>query len=200
MNFEHLPHVSTPARLLNYFWFSLIVRGTGFLPDITPVCLFRGWFMRCCFRACGRRVQIQRGVEIKTTRWVEIGNDVLIAQGCWLNGPVSIGDEVMLGPYVVLAASNHSKLNGSFRFGAPQVKPIRIGRGAWIGAHATITAGVSIGDGAVVGANAVVTRSVPDNAFVAGVPAREISSGLTEATPCSNVAEVSHATAPDEST
>lgn len=52
--------------------------------------------------------------------------------------------------------------------------PIRVERGAWIGAHATILAGVTIGENAVVAAGAVVTKDVPANSIAAGVPARVI--------------------------
>ena len=42
----------------------------------------------------------------------------------------------------------------------------------WIGANATVLAGVNIGDGAVVAAGAVVTKDVPALTVVGGVPAR----------------------------
>ena len=53
-------------------------------------------------------------------------------------------------------------------------KPVRIKRNVWIGANATILPGVTIGENAVVGAGSVVTKDVPDNAVVAGNPARLI--------------------------
>jgi acetyltransferase-like isoleucine patch superfamily enzyme len=44
----------------------------------------------------------------------------------------------------------------------------------WIGYGACVLRGVGIGDNSIVGTNAVVTRSAPDNAVLAGVPARVI--------------------------
>ena len=45
-------------------------------------------------------------------------------------------------------------------------------RGADIGTSAVLLPGVTVGENAIVGAGAVVTKDVPDNAIVAGVPAR----------------------------
>jgi acetyltransferase-like isoleucine patch superfamily enzyme len=50
--------------------------------------------------------------------------------------------------------------------------PVRIRRGAYIGAGAIILQGVEVGAEAVVGAGAVVTESVPPHTVVVGVPAR----------------------------
>ena len=52
--------------------------------------------------------------------------------------------------------------------------PIRICRGAWIGARACILKGVQVGEGAVVGMGSVVTRNVEPHTVVAGNPARLI--------------------------
>ena len=57
---------------------------------------------------------------------------------------------------------------------------IAIGSDVWLGAHATIVAGVQVGSGAVVAAGAVVTNSVPPYAIVGGNPARVIRFRCTE--------------------
>ena len=50
----------------------------------------------------------------------------------------------------------------------------RVGKGATIGANATIICGATIGRFAFVGAGAVVNNDVPDYALVVGVPSRQI--------------------------
>jgi acetyltransferase-like isoleucine patch superfamily enzyme len=130
------------------------------------------------------------------TRGITVGAGSSIAAGCFLHGPIRIGQHVSLNPYVMMdggAASieigDHSRLaNGvtlyAFDHGmAPDAlvreqpvtsRGIRIGTDVWLGAKAGVTDGVTIGDHAVVGMGAVVTRDVSAYAIVAGVPAVKI--------------------------
>jgi UDP-2-acetamido-3-amino-2,3-dideoxy-glucuronate N-acetyltransferase len=55
-----------------------------------------------------------------------------------------------------------------------EFRDTHVGRGATIGANATIVCGNSIGEYAMVGAGAVVTTDVPAHALVIGVPARRV--------------------------
>jgi maltose O-acetyltransferase len=164
-------------RLLAYCYFILIMKVTGLLPDLKPVMRMRGWLLRPCFRRCGRGFQICSNAMIVHTTGLTIGEDVYIAYGCWIQGygGVTLEDQVMLGPYTVLASSNHGKKDGSYRFGGDEPAPILIKRGAWTGAHVVVTAGVTVGAGAACAAGAVVTKDVPDHAVVGGVPARVIA-------------------------
>jgi len=52
--------------------------------------------------------------------------------------------------------------------------PINIGYNCYIGAGATILGPITIGNNVTIAAGAVVTKDVPDNAVVAGVPAKVI--------------------------
>jgi len=160
-------------------WFFVAMKLTGFLPDVRPVMRLRGLLVRPCFRRCGRNLQVCSNVMIVYTSNVSIGDDVYIAYGCWIQGigGVTLEDQVMLGPYTVLASSDHQKIEGSYRFGSGRDRPIVLKRGSWTGAHVVVTAGVTVGAGAACGAGAVVTRDVPDHTRVGGVPARALGGG-----------------------
>lgn len=165
-------------RILQYLWFHFIMLATNWLPDLQPVLRLRGWLVRPAFKSCGRNFQIARSVTINFTRSLEIGNDVYIASGCWLHawGGIVIEDDVQLGPYVVLVSGDHSRQNGSYRNGRSQLGPIRLCRGSWIAAHATVTKNVTVGEGALLAANSVATHDIPSMATAGGVPARVLPS------------------------
>lgn len=107
---------------------------------------------------------------------ITIGHRFYCNVGCHFLGEISIADDVLVGPKVVIWGRDHGiKAGLPIRSQPHSSAPIRIGEGVWIGAHATVLKGVTIGRGAVIAAGAVVTRDVPEGAIVAGVPARVIS-------------------------
>jgi acetyltransferase-like isoleucine patch superfamily enzyme len=163
-------------RVLQYLWFHFISVATSWLPDLRPVLWLRGFLLRPSFKRCGGNLQVARHVTINFTNRVEIGSDVFIATGCWLHawGGIVMEDEVQLGPYAVLVAGDHTQFEGSYRFGSSNGAPIRICRGSWVAAHATVTKGVVIGPGALLAANSVATHDIPPFAMAGGVPARVI--------------------------
>jgi acetyltransferase-like isoleucine patch superfamily enzyme len=103
-----------------------------------------------------------------------IGDNVFISAGCNIygSGGLIIEDNVGIGPGVIIFGSPH-KLEGEIINQQPlEYKPIKICKGADIGAGAIIMGGVTIGAGTMVGAGAVVTRDTPPMSVVAGVPAK----------------------------
>ncbi len=181
------------ARLFYYCWFVLVMNFTGFLPDLWPILKLRGWLVRPCFKSCGRNFQIASGVRINFTTRLSIGDNTYIASGCWIHamGTVVLGDEVMLGPYTAISSGNHTKLDGSYRFGPRTSAPVVIGRGSWTAAHTTITCGVTIGEGVVIAAGGVVNKDIEDHCVAGGVPARVLR-GPIESAPTAMVSEALH--------
>ncbi|MCZ8053358.1 MAG: acyltransferase [Microcystis sp. LE19-12.2C] len=116
----------------------------------------------------GSFVEIQKDVTIG--KRVKISSHTFICEGVTIEDFAFIGHGVMFTNDKYPSATN---LDGSLKTeGDWSVTPILVKRGASIGSNATILCGVTIGENAIVGAGSVVTRDVPDNAIVAGVPAR----------------------------
>ena len=90
------------------------------------------------------------------------------------DGPITIGDNVMFGPNVVVTSAGHPVLPELRRRGAQYNLPVQIGDNVWIGSGVQIMPGVTIGENTVVGAGSVVTRDLPANVVALGVPCRVI--------------------------
>jgi acetyltransferase-like isoleucine patch superfamily enzyme len=116
----------------------------------------------------GAFVEIQKGVKIG--RRCKISSHSFLCEGVTIEDNVFVGHGVMFTNDKFPRATNPD--------GSPQseedwtVIPTLVKKGASIGSNATIVAGVTIGENAMIGAGSVVTRDVPENATVAGVPAR----------------------------
>jgi acetyltransferase-like isoleucine patch superfamily enzyme len=130
-----------------------------------------------------RRAEIGRGVIIRTAGKfpVFIGEYSQINPYTVIYGGqgVHIGNYVLIAPHCVLAAGNHDYRQTEKPMrdaGNLGTGPIVIEDDVWLGAHVTVTDGVTIGRGAVVAANAVVTKDVEPYSIVAGLPARQIGS------------------------
>lgn len=112
--------------------------------------------------------------------YTDCGKNIVLGKNVFINacckfqdqGGITIGNGVLIGHNVTLATLNHDE-RPEFRQNI-YPKPIKIGNNVWIGSNVTVLQGVTIGNGAIIGANAVVTKDVPENAIVAGVPAKVI--------------------------
>jgi len=118
-------------------------------------------------------------VEVSTTvnDASELGRHVWIRAGSRLQN-VRVADDCFIGfkcdlQFTSVGASSMFA-TGARCLGTAQA-PVHIAENVWLGAKATVTAGVSIGAGAVIAAGALVTADVPADAIVVGRPARVIA-------------------------
>ena len=97
----------------------------------------------------------------------------------------SIADEAVVYNAATVHLKSHAVVSqqayvctASHDFDDPQfpmtVRPISIGRYAWICARACVLPGVNVGDGAVLALGAVATRDLGEWGVFAGVPAKRI--------------------------
>ena len=165
---------------------------------------FRYVILKLFLAGCGKNIYVETGVCFKGFRNIKLGNDVsfgsnsgfyacgsgneaiqigdhvkfntnvMINADC--SGKIKIGNNVLIGPYVIMRASNHMYKQKDRLIGKQGHKPgcIVIRDGVWIGANVVIVSNVTIEEGAVIAAGAVVTKDVKSYTIVGGVPAIEI--------------------------
>lgn len=111
------------------------------------------------------------GQNVVISPEVVLGNNVKIQNNVSVYTGVTCGDDVFLGPSCVFTNVINPR-SGVNRRG--QYDKTHVGKGASIGANATIVCGHDIGQYAFIGAGAVVTKNVPDYALVVGNPSKQI--------------------------
>lgn len=119
---------------------------------------------------------------------IHLGSWVFVNTGATFldSNTITLEDQVAVGPNVQFITATHPTRfedrvipheGGDFPFRYMTIaQPIRVCRGAWIGAGAIIMPGVTIGEAAVIGAGSVVTKDVPARMVAVGNPARVIKS------------------------
>lgn len=136
---------------------------------------WRGFFAKRIASKFGKNVNIERNAVF--TPGIEIGNNSGIGIDCEVYGPVTIGDNVMMDPEVVIYTSSHRHDRIDITMieqGFEEPRRVVIGDDVWLGRRAIIMPGVHIGKGCIIGAGAVVTKDIPEYSVAGGVPARVI--------------------------
>lgn len=111
------------------------------------------------------------GQNVVVSPDVVLGKNVKVQNNVSIYSGVTCEDDVFLGPSMVFTnvVNPRSAVNRRGEYAKTNV-----GKGATIGANATIVCGHDIGKYAFIGAGAVVTKNVPDYALLVGNPARQI--------------------------
>ena len=146
-----------------------------------------------CFVCPGVTLEIGPRATISLGRWswlgegtkirahegnVSIGAKTVFGQECTISAyqHVSIGRECIVADRAMMIDFDHGvvEVERPIRLQGIYKRDVRVGNNVWIGYGACVLRGVAVGDNSVIGTSAVVTRDVPQNAVVAGVPARVI--------------------------
>jgi len=156
-------------------WVGTLLRSIPSLLGFT----LRYLFYRLLFERLDGFGYISRGVHFIHSYGIRFGRNYHINTGCTFDGRggLTLGDNVLIGPNVVIVSSQHQWTASNE---LPIIQqghrsaPITIGDDVWIGANSVVTPGVTLATGTVVGAGSVVTASTDPYTIVAGAPARRI--------------------------
>ena len=115
------------------------------------------------------------GTFVEVQKGAKIGNRCKVSSHTFICEGVIIEDEVFIGHNVTFINDRFPRATAGGKLQTEadwKCESTVIKRGASIGSSATILGGITVGANAVVGAGSVVTKDVPENAVVAGNPAR----------------------------
>lgn len=170
-------------------------------PTIFLGVLVRRFIYKIKMESCGSKIVFGENVHIAGFPNISIGSRTNFMTGSFLyandggsitigkrgsfnhnihfggaGGELIIGDNVLIGPNVVLRVSDHTfkDANTLIMDQGHSGGKIIIGSDVWLAANVVVTSGVTIGDGVIVGAGSVVTEDLPTMSVCVGVPARAI--------------------------
>ena len=159
------------GALVRWAWMicSLLVFESGWIPLSSVKRLILRWFGA----KVGRGVVIKPHVRIKYPWLLEIGDHCWIGEQVWVDNlaPVSLGSDVCLSQLAYLCTGSHDPDSPTFDL---ITRPIRIERGGWIAARATVLGGVTVHEMAVVAACALAVHDIPAHTIAGGNPAKTI--------------------------
>lgn len=129
------------------------------------------WHFSHLMTGCVLGQNCNLGQNVVVSPNVVLGNNVKVQNNVSIYTGVTCEDDVFLGPSMVFTNVTNPRSAVNRR---GQYEKTVVGKGASIGANATVVCGHNIGAYAFIGAGSVVTKDIPSYALVVGNPARQI--------------------------
>ena len=151
-----------------------------FLNPLNPVSSLKVAILRSFGARVGKGVVIKPSVNIKYPWHLEIGDYAWIGENVWIDNldKVTIGANACLSQGALILSGNHNFKKTTFDL---IVKPITIGEGAWIGAKATVSQGVTCGSHSVLTVGSVASGDLEPFGIYRGNPAELVKMRKIEA-------------------
>ena len=166
---------NNPARIVKRYLFLTLYGLCKYLPS--PIGDALRWLCLKPFLRKLRTIWIKEGATFHFPENISIGKSAL-NEFTYFNGygGIDIGDNVLIGANSMFYSNDHvfDAVDVPIILQGLRKKPIAIRDNVFIGCAVTVLGNVTINRGAVVGAGSVVTTDVPENAIVAGAPAKII--------------------------
>ncbi len=143
------------------------------------------------FKRCGENLIIHQGFRFRGIHQIVVGNNVQIGVDSFIQGSggLEIGDDVLLGPGIKIWTVNHrfENLHIPIYEQGYEHRPVKIGKGVWLGSNVFVLPGVIIPEGCVVAASSLVgIKRYPPYAILSGNPCRVIGSRCRNLVPAEN--------------
>ena len=167
------------SRLLRLGAYLLIARWLpeGPMPLGKPSRRFRSWLVSPLLAQADPIIYVERDARFGDGSLIRLGNRSNLGVNSRIQGPVHIGEDVMMGPDVMIFTTGHGSDDPYTPMWGqkwPARRLVTIGDDVWIGARSIILPGVTIGSHVIIGAGAVVSKDVPDWGVAVGNPARVV--------------------------
>jgi putative colanic acid biosynthesis acetyltransferase WcaF len=155
--------------LRQFLWY--VCNALFFRSTWLPVSSVKAGLLRLFGARVGARVVIKPRVIIKYPWRLEIGNDVWIGEGVWIDnlGQVTIRDDCCVSQGAYLLTGNHDYTDE--RFGL-MVGTIMLEQGAWVAARSMVCPNVQMYPQSIVTAGSVLTQNAVANGIYSGNPAQ----------------------------
>jgi maltose O-acetyltransferase len=171
-------------RFLVYFFYKILAANlpkssVPYIGKLGRKC--RGFCCIYLFRYTGIDINIEKGAAFGYGSKISLGDRSGLGRYCRIPDDISIGNDVMMGPYVTIYSANHAfnridiPMNQQ---GHTASKQTVIEDDVWIGSHVIMTPGRYISRGSIIAAGSVLTKDFPEYSIIGGNPAKIIGNRL----------------------